>query len=77
MNWRERAACNGEDPEKFFPDPSDVKGTTNALQVCVGCPVREQCLELALRAEADGLRYGVFGGLTPRQRAQVAKGKAS
>ena len=76
-DWRKKAVCLTEEPEKFFPDPSDVRGTTDALAICGGCTQRATCLGLAMASEADGLRHGIFGGTTPRQRAQIAKRVAS
>lgn len=71
--WQDDAACVGKDPDAWFPDPSDIRGTENAISVCNGCPVRSQCLELALTAEADGAaRFGIFGAKTPVQRARMA-----
>lgn len=73
--WQDDAACVGKDPDAWFPDPSDIRGTENAISVCNGCPVRSQCLELAVAAEADGVtRHGIFGGLTPVQRTPVQQG---
>ena len=47
--------------------------------LCRGCPVRQECLDAALREEAgesgEGLgwryRHGIRGGLTPFQRAAL------
>lgn len=49
-----------------------------AKDICGGCPVREQCLELAMRAEGDrmGYRYGMFGGLNPKERSALARQRA-
>lgn len=37
-----------------------------AVQLCMACPVRTQCLEFAYRTDQ---RHGIWGGLTPSQRA--------
>lgn len=60
--FEDKPACVDEDPEVFFDDTL----TGLARAVCGRCPVREQCLAWALR---HGEREGVWGGLTPRQRA--------
>lgn len=42
------------------------------------CPVREQCLALAMRNEGAAAhldRAGIFGGLTPKERAAMAPAK--
>ena len=47
-----------------------------ALLVCGRCPVRNQCLEFALASEIgepNDHRWGIYGGLTPKQRADLAK----
>lgn len=41
--------------------------------LCRHCPIREACLEQALRQEQQtGQRYGVRGGLTARARGELA-----
>ncbi|WP_216666463.1 WhiB family transcriptional regulator [Actinomyces faecalis] len=61
-------AVSGLDPDAWF-DLTDLH--PQAVRVCRSCPLRRACLEQAARAEA-GLgpthRFGVWGGLTPRQR---------
>lgn len=60
--WMQRAACATTDPDMFFPDPG---GSTVAVKkVCAACPVREACLEYAIRT---GQTDGVWGGLSARQ----------
>lgn len=70
--WMLEAACAGHDPGLWFAE----KGATyaEALAVCEGCPVRAECLEHALDAEAGAhgsSRHGVWGGATPRERARL------
>lgn len=44
----------------------------HADAACEGCPVRQECLEKALREESRGAEpYGVLGGLTHRRRQQL------
>ena len=71
MSWQERAKCDGLDTEIFFPGtiPGD---DAQAIEVCERCPVRRQCLELALRTDRT-YRYGIFGGYGPKQRARIAR----
>lgn len=59
-NWQARAVCRDEDPELFFPDPSDTVTAQAAQEVCATCPVRPQC-----RAAASTKRepYGIWGGV--------------
>lgn len=62
-DWSDRARCRGTDPDQFF-----VRGAAQArraIAVCSGCEVKEQCLGYALEHAID---FGVWGGLTERQR---------
>jgi Transcription factor WhiB len=43
-----------------------------ALAICWRCPVRVECLEEALRVEADGYAFGVRGALTAGERRALA-----
>lgn len=74
-DWRERALCAQTDPEAWFPEKGG--STREAKQTCNGrpargmtpatepCPARAECLAWAL---ANGERFGVFGGLSERER---------
>lgn len=60
-------------PEFFFLERGDIlvnKGRHPGKRVCDGCPVRVECLDYALTANE---REGVWGGLTPRERAKVRR----
>jgi WhiB family redox-sensing transcriptional regulator len=64
--WRQDALCAETDPEAFFPDKGG--STREAKLVCRGCPVRGECLEYALANEE---RFGIWGGLSERERRRV------
>jgi WhiB family redox-sensing transcriptional regulator len=69
--WTEYAVCRQTDPDAFFPDPGG--SVVQAVAVCGGCPVRLQCLDTAMRAEAGKgrhVRIGIWGGLVPNARAK-------
>lgn len=74
--WEDRARCREVGAALFFPD--DDEGFVvyaPARRVCASCPVRPECLEAALAREGDvGTKYrgGMWGGLSPGQRAAVA-----
>ena len=71
--WQRLAACRTVKPEVMYPD-SDVVRIKVARDVCGICPVTRACLMFALRAEGkagEKSRYGIFGGLTPRQRHRL------
>ena len=61
--WRYRAACRGADLDLFFPGRGE--SAEPARRVCARCPVREPCLDYALR---HGITHGVWGGLAERDR---------
>lgn len=71
--WRDKAECLHLPVDLFFPEKGDcntVDTARQAKQVCAQCPVRVQCLEYALEHEQS---YGVFGGMTVRERAKERK----
>lgn len=73
-NWRARAACATADPDLFFPEKdTPAERISEAKQICAACPVRQACLEDAIRrGEPDA----ICGGLTPAQRAQIRSAPA-
>jgi WhiB family redox-sensing transcriptional regulator len=66
-DWRHSARCRDEDPETLF-----VQGALqrDAREVCRACPVRTECLAHALD---NRIRFGVWGGMTERERRAVLK----
>lgn len=70
-DWRDQAACQGHDPELWFPHESETGQP--AKQICGTCPVREQCLTWAIDHKQD---YGIWGGLNHNQRKRLAKERA-
>jgi WhiB family transcriptional regulator, redox-sensing transcriptional regulator len=68
LSWQERALCAQTDPEAFFPEKGG--STREAKKVCVGCDVRRECLEYALGHDE---RFGIWGGLSERERRKLKK----
>jgi WhiB family transcriptional regulator, redox-sensing transcriptional regulator len=68
LAWQERALCAQTDPEAFFPEKGG--STREAKRVCLSCEVRAECLEYAL---ANDERFGIWGGLSERERRRVKK----
>jgi WhiB family redox-sensing transcriptional regulator len=68
LSWQERALCAQTDPEAFFPEKGG--STREAKKVCLGCDVRGECLEYAL---AHDERFGIWGGLSERERRRLKK----
>lgn len=75
-HWRDRAACQSQDPELFFPI-----GTTEfalaqleqARAVCGTCPVQEPCMQWALHSDSAGHRVGVCAGLSEDERRALRR----
>ena len=65
-----KAACKGQPVAVFFPDDEAHADYTTARHICAGCPVRHDCLGFALKLN---IGHGMFGGLTPRQRAAIRR----
>lgn len=68
--WHKRAKCRSMFPEGgdniFFPQRGEVtRSNYPAKQICVTCPVKEECLE------AGGTQQGIWGGLSQRQRKRL------
>lgn len=72
-DWRARAACRDANPAIFFPVGRVDGLAATAKEICSRCPVRTECLEMALACEPlNSIREGIFGGLTPGERAREA-----
>ena len=69
--WQDEANCLGVDPDLFFPERG--ASTREAKEVCRGCVVREECLEFAL---ANGEKFGIWGGMSERERRRIRRQRA-
>ena len=67
--WQDRALCAQTDPEAFFPEKGG--STREAKKICLGCEVRSECLDYAL---AHDERFGIWGGLSERERRRLKRG---
>lgn len=71
-DWMDDAACREIGHQPFFADCETDDNTYHSVEaaktVCATCPVIEPCLDYALDLNID---YGVFGGLSPRQRRTI------
>ena len=67
--WQDRALCAQTDPEAFFPEKGG--STREAKRVCLACEVKAECLEYAL---AHDERFGIWGGLSERERRRLKRG---
>lgn len=66
--WMAEGNCREVAPSMFFP--SDGVGVEVARRICATCPVKEPCLEYALR---NGIDHGVWGGASERERRRIAR----
>lgn len=66
-SWVVQARCAEDPPDSLF-----VRGAAQrqAKQRCLGCPVRLECLADALQWQCD---FGVWGGLTERERRAIRR----
>ena len=65
--WQRRGACLGVTGVNFFPGKGE--SVEPARAVCQGCEVLDVCRTWALHHEV----YGVWGGLTGRDRLKIRK----
>lgn len=67
-DWATQGVCVGVAGNLFFPERGE--STREAKALCVGCPVRLHCLRAALN---NGERFGIWGGLSERERRSVRR----
>ncbi len=58
--------CAQTSPEEFFPEKG--MNVHRAKAVCAKCTVAVECLDWAL---AHNERFGIWGGLSERERRQI------
>lgn len=66
--WVEQAECAGSSGKIFFPESYNAAIVRLAKKICSVCKVREECLEYALKHKET---IGIWGGLTPKERARL------
>lgn len=72
--WWDNALCGGMDPELFFPSGQFVPASAErAEDVCRRCPVATSCGLWALDQREE---YGVWGGLTEKERRTIRRNAA-
>jgi WhiB family redox-sensing transcriptional regulator len=72
MSWKARAICQGTDPSLWFPSRGEQ--TKYAISICCKCPVATECLEYAL---TNGIKFGIWGGVSERGRRRMRQARAS
>ena len=66
-DWTADARCRAAGPDELF-----VQGAAQnrAKTLCLGCPVRTECLADALDNRVE---FGVWGGMTERERRALLR----
>ncbi|WP_089252257.1 WhiB family transcriptional regulator [Rhodococcoides kyotonense] len=78
-DWQLNASCRDVGVEAYFP-PVGLRGSSllrfelDAKAPCNGCPVLARCRQYALQG---GEPYGIWGGLTARERSEILRQPAS
>ena len=73
MSWRDEAACVGVPVDVFFPGVGE--SIWEALELCLPCPVRAECLDWCLSNLSSHYDMaGVWGGTSPRDRRAIRRG---
>lgn len=73
IEWRDLAACNGHDPNLFFPAGETgpaVEQIRHAKGICASCEVQDDCLDYAIETNQMS---GIWGGLTEDERRPVRR----
>ncbi len=68
LPWAAQAKCLQAEPDTFFPEKGG--STREAKRICAACEVRVECLDYAL---ANDERFGIWGGLSERERRKLKR----
>lgn len=68
LAWQDYGNCRGADADLFFPERG--ASTRRAKAICDSCEVRDRCLDYALD---NGEKFGIWGGLSERERRRVRR----
>ena len=72
LAWQTDSLCAQTDPEAFFPEKGG--STRDAKKICTSCEVKAQCLEYALQNDE---RFGIWGGLSERERRRLRRARTA
>jgi len=71
--WRLEAYCKGKKTDFFYPEIG-TKGAAEQVRsvktLCALCSVSAECLQEAI---ANDEQFGIWGGLTPKERSKVRR----
>lgn len=77
--WQLRAACRGPHAAVFYPPTTferrDEKAAreVRAKEICRTCPVKQPCLDYALKIREN---HGIWGGLSEAERRNLVAAQA-
>jgi WhiB family redox-sensing transcriptional regulator len=71
LSWQDYSNCRGADADLFFPERG--ASTRKAKSICGACQVQAECLEFAI---ANSEKFGIWGGLSERERRKIRKERA-
>lgn len=66
--WQAEALCAQTGSDFFFPEPGS--SVREAKRICGLCEMRTACLDYALTNDE---RFGVWGGLSEKERLQLRR----
>jgi len=71
--WRDNASCKKMGNTLFFQtlhnNSKKILESINEVKaLCESCPVKEDCLDFAVR---NDIKDGIWGGMTPTERKQA------
>jgi WhiB family redox-sensing transcriptional regulator len=72
LAWQSDALCAQTDPEAFVPEKGG--STRDAKKICTTCEVKAQCLDYALQNDE---RFGIWGGLSERERRRLRRARTA
>jgi WhiB family redox-sensing transcriptional regulator len=72
LAWQDYANCRGADADLFFPERG--ASTRKAKAICGACEVRREGLDFAIEM---GEKFGIWGGLSERERRRVRRERAT
>ena len=74
IDWS-KANCRGMNPDMFFLEDTQLErqyfDNSMLRKICFSCPIRKECMKMALESE----EYGFWGGLAAYERQAIRKGR--
>ena len=68
-SWMQKGKCRGLQTDIFYSEQGR-RSINTAKAICSECPIRQQCLDYAMRNQE---LYGIWGGHTEIERKKLRK----